>query len=116
MAFDWWDFFALAEELSKSPSNEAGARTAISRYYYACHNVAKPQFYLQHAELWNAYKDHADFRYKQIGVKGDRLREARVSADYKGQLGVSVTAELTSARVIATSLRTLLEKLAAGSS
>ncbi len=50
-AFLWWDFFTLAEELSKSPANEAGTRTAIRRYYYACHNGAKPRVRLQHTEL-----------------------------------------------------------------
>jgi hypothetical protein len=110
MPFDWWDFFALAEELSKAPGNEAGVRTAISRYYYACHNVAKPRFGLQHTPLWNAYKDHPDPQYREIGIKGDRLREARVWADYADQ-PKTLSVALTSARLAAQSLRGLLESL-----
>jgi hypothetical protein len=30
MPFEWWDFFELAEELSKSPASEAGARTQLA--------------------------------------------------------------------------------------
>ncbi len=110
MAFDWWDFFAFAEELAKSPGSEASARTAISRYYYACHNIAKPRFSLQHTELWNAYKDHADPECRKIGIHGDRLRGARVWADYVSRSRATST-ELTSTRLAAATLRKLLEEL-----
>lgn len=108
MPFDWWEFFNLAEALSKSPANEAGARTAISRYYYACHNIARPKFHLDHTELWNAYKDHADAQHQSVGIKGDRLRQARIWADYNSTAN---PLELTSARIIAASLRQLLQSL-----
>src|SRR5579872_3126286 len=110
MAFDWWDFFAFAEQLAKSHESEASARTAISRYYYACHNIAKPEFGLQHTQLWNAYKDHADARYRRVGIQGDRLRSARVWADYSSRARAS-SVELTSARLAAGTLRKLLEEL-----
>src|SRR5579864_3235291 len=103
MAFEWLDFFTLAEELLQSPLNEAKARTAISRFYYACHNLAKPRFAMQHTELWNAYKDHADPAYRRIGIQGDRLRSARIWADYDNR-SRTTSAELTSARIAASSL------------
>ncbi len=33
--FEWFDFLDLAETLAETPNNEAAARTAISRAYYA---------------------------------------------------------------------------------
>jgi len=110
MPFDWWDFFAIAEEFSKSPNDEALSRSAISRYYYACHNVARPYFQTAHPhqELWAAFKADPDRGYKQIGAKGDRLRLARNKADYDNTLPPQ---ELTTARMIAISLQQLLKSV-----
>ncbi len=43
MAFEWQDYFTLAQALQQSPVaglDEASKRTVVSRAYYAAHHIA----------------------------------------------------------------------------
>jgi hypothetical protein len=73
---------ALGQARGKADDVLLAADVAWEKVYAAKDLAAKPRFGLQHTDLWNAYKDHPDTLFKQVGVKGDRLREVRVWADY----------------------------------
>ena len=65
--FDPADFFSLANLLVQSPSNEAQARSAISRAYYACYLTARDQMFgVDHRQLtdpvWSRISQAAGLR------------------------------------------------------
>ncbi|MCC6466343.1 MAG: HEPN domain-containing protein [Planctomycetes bacterium] len=104
MAFDWWDFLELADELhkganqksaSKIPHREARLRTVVSRAYYAAlksiselltdkHKFPEPPHASHHA-IKQALEVHARNvpEYKQVLAKLTALQSARTFADYK---------------------------------
>ena len=90
MSFDWNEYAALAEELSKR-DNEASLRTAISRIYYSTYHAARDYLLEEgiplstsdssHKIVWNGYKDMGG-SCRSVGVNGDRLCDNRKKADY----------------------------------
>jgi hypothetical protein len=93
MAFDWNEFLSLAEELAQN-DDEASHRTAISRAYYAIFNLAcdrakrncgpMPQGVGgSHVWCWLQYDRGADPDSVRLAEAGRRLKDRRVSADYK---------------------------------
>src|SRR5437899_11955893 len=85
MSFDWNEYAALAEELSKR-DNEASLRTAISRIYYSTYHAARDYLLEEgiplstsdssHKIVWNGYKDMGG-SCRSVGVNGDRLFDNR---------------------------------------
>jgi uncharacterized protein (UPF0332 family) len=88
VVFDWIDFLELAEDLASQPENEAAARTAVSRAYYATFHAGRAylvrtghafdrsrnaHFQVQF-ELWQVRED--------IGREVQRLHSWRKTADY----------------------------------
>jgi len=123
MPFDWWEYLSLAEELSKSPKDEARARSAISRAYYACYHQARRRLleknlnrmipgYGVHEAVWQVYKEHSDRTCKKIGTDGDRLRVLRTISDYRPTIS-NLPNELTAAMIKAREVKNDISALPA---
>jgi uncharacterized protein (UPF0332 family) len=97
VSFDWRGYLTLARELAAGEPDEARARSAISRAYYAAFHVARIyQRDERHLPLMGEGRDHervarafaddgrADARAKQVGIALDRLIRRRRAADYDG--------------------------------
>jgi uncharacterized protein (UPF0332 family) len=98
MSFSWKEYLNLAKELSgvscPKPDIEAVSRTAISRAYYSVFHRAL--FYIEKTgddiekrdgihlgvKKWFFKKGEISENIRLIGVDFDRLRMARVEADY----------------------------------
>lgn len=97
MSFDWFDFLALADALSRNPTSpgpeEASLRSAISRAYYAAYCSvrnfadARGEILLRgkasdHWLVINHFRRSPDASRQKIGNQLDRLRRRRNKADY----------------------------------
>lgn len=91
MPFDWAEFLTLAEELAPRAGDEAAARSAISRAYYAALGLAAahlraegvPISQLQiHGQVSKAFQNSRDERRKDIAQHLIWLRQQRNRADY----------------------------------
>ncbi len=93
MAFDWQEYFKLAEELCESKS-EAKIRSSISRAYYAVFNISKQIIEkvdpFEKAPSLDAHKWLIDYFNKSqdkfaniLSENIKELRNARNKADYK---------------------------------
>lgn len=92
---DWFAYFRLAQEWAEE-EGPAHKRSAVSRAYYAMYCTARdkladaerfnpPEHVSKHVYVWNLYKEDCEYpERKNIGVLGDRLRRARLKADYCG--------------------------------
>lgn len=90
--FDWKDYYKLAIKLKEEKElQEACLRSAISRAYYALHNLTKnyakqeladAHFDKRHGELIDFYRRKKGNLHK-IGVQLDRARIARNQCDYE---------------------------------
>jgi hypothetical protein len=65
--FDWADFLDLAEALAAEPNNEAAARSAISRAYYAPFHVGRHSLVRKRISV-----DHSHNAHRQVQ---EELRE-----------------------------------------
>jgi uncharacterized protein (UPF0332 family) len=93
MAFDWYNFLELAEELAAREDDEASKRTAISRAYYSAFNVALQRAKLMawprppkppiHQWCWREYQAAADPASRELGNIGHRMKRKRTQADYE---------------------------------
>ncbi len=89
--FEWSDFLDLAEGLAATPDNEAAARTAISRAYYATFHSGRD--YLTRAEIPinRSRTTHLQVqvelqkRSTEIGQEVALLHSWRKQADYDTQ-------------------------------
>ena len=89
--FDWKDFLDLAEVLAAEPHNEAAARSAISRAYYATFHAGRD--YLDRAGIpidrsRNAHlqvQDELRNQNENVGQGVKRLHVWRKYADYDTQ-------------------------------
>ncbi len=98
MSFDWAQYVNVARELvgeKTSPSSEeAKARAAISRAYYAAFNKARwylrykdydrniPQDGAAHEYIKTRFRTHPDAQYKTVGTTLNQLSIERKKADY----------------------------------
>ncbi len=94
MPFDWRGYFDLAKELSER-EDEAALRSAISRAYYAAFcsaqikvqqrapDLIREQGQGSHELVWRWFKRQNNRSLNEIGTWGLRLRDDRVSADYR---------------------------------
>ena len=89
--FDWGDFLDLAENMATEPANEAAARSAMSRAYYATFHAGRA--YLVRAEIpldrsRNAHlqvQNELRKKNETIGQNVKRLHVWRKNADYDSQ-------------------------------
>ena len=103
--YNWDDYLTLARSLAARSRDDASLRSAISRAYYAVYGTARQflrrkqvsaELVGQHKQLWNWFENRSDFRARQIGVTGNRLRIRRNKADYDDVvLGLGPTARLS---------------------
>jgi|ERR1035438_1827130 hypothetical protein len=92
VAFDWYQYFVLAEEVAVRV-DEAALRSAISRtYYYVYHlalrraeaNAYRPERgESTHTQLWRLFSGSPDPDCKRLAVIAGRLKEKRERADYE---------------------------------
>lgn len=94
LPFDWQDYYVLAKELSER-EEEAALRSAISRAYYAAFCSAQIKVMQRapdligeegqgsHEVVWRWFRRQSNRSLAEIGVWGLRLRDDRVSADYR---------------------------------
>jgi hypothetical protein len=97
-AFDYRDFFAIAEELGQR-DDQAARRTALGRAYYAVLGVAFRALPAAeqarigpgqiHDHVWARYMASTARPARQIGGAGLRLRTLRRRADYRDDLDFS---------------------------
>jgi len=99
LAFDWQDYYDLAKELSER-EEESALRTAMSRAYYAafCNAQIKvkqraPDLVREdgqgsHEVVWRWFKRQNNRSLNEIGTWGLRLRDNRVSADYRADVRI----------------------------
>ncbi len=124
--FDWADYLPLAVQVRQPVGGEAADRCAISRAYYACHGVAHAYantngyFYQKgvrkgsHEQVWDwFYREsvrRSDSNFSQIWTDGYRLKDQRVTADYRDQFP-SLATEVQGAIQRATQLLSDLRNL-----
>jgi len=86
------EFYTLASELvTRSRASEI--RTAISRAYYAAHNVgaeilSEMGFRISkgsacHADVWNRLRNSSDLDVSKVGLQLAELHSKRILADYR---------------------------------
>jgi glycerol-3-phosphate O-acyltransferase len=105
--FEWVDFLDLAEELAARPDDEAAARTAVSRAYYAAFHTGRD--YLDRAEIpldrvRNAHVQvQRELRKQsaQMGQDLELLHFWRKNADYDTQQFSNVNEQARSAVTLA---------------
>lgn len=113
--FDWDRFLALAEELAGRPGDEAAARTAISRAYYAAFHAGRA--YLNRANIPADMSGRAHRQVRQAFEASDpsisqtlaRLHEWRKEADYDDPCSFNVERQATIAVALA---RATIERIA----
>lgn len=90
MVFDWNQYLELAREL-EGRRDESALRSAASRAYYSVFCQARNWLEARgwtrppvdvHASVWREFRNSGDFKRKQIGIDGTRLKRMRVMADY----------------------------------
>lgn len=113
--FDWNDFLAVAAHLAQE-EGAAFRRTSISRAYYAAYHAAATFVRVHrliegrhsHRGVWDTLIADRDDSRSEIGRRGDRLRQARIAADYHDRfpedLGTATRNAVTEARAIIESL------------
>ncbi|MCW3054635.1 MAG: hypothetical protein JWN14_3805 [Chthonomonadales bacterium] len=115
MAFDWTGYLTLADTLSKSQTDEAKLRAAISRAYYAAYMTARRYWESvgnslhdsdsSHVQVSRAYErrnpvSEPDKLKAHVGNTLRQLREYRVSADYDDEFAYSDIARIAESTVI----------------
>lgn len=96
MAFDWLQFLELAKELA-ARDDEASARSAISRAYYAAYHWARDYVVQElavtvpkaeaHQAVWDALMRQGRKRAEYAaGAGGKRARVLRNQADYEARM------------------------------
>ena len=124
MPFDWNDYFGLAQHLANQ-ADAASKRTAVSRAYYSIFNSAFeraerncgmfPGGMGNHLWCWQQFIRTRDTNCRKLGLRGDRIRRARVKADYKQdditKIDVWVNDSLTETRKFQTEFAALASHL-----
>jgi hypothetical protein len=91
MAFDWNDYFRLAEHLAQA-DDEASKRTSVSRAYYSAfhdamtraeRNCGRKLGGNSHQWCWDRFIYTQDDTSNQLGLDGNRLKVKRHKADYE---------------------------------
>jgi len=98
--FNWKDYHKLAVKLkdrNKNKLQEACLRSAISRAYYALHNLlqnyaveelgCRPN--TEHSDLVVFYKNQSNRKLRKIGMQLDRALKNRNRCDYDNVMGMT---------------------------
>lgn len=125
MIFDWSEYLTLANDLAGARTNpstdEAKLRAAISRAYYANYCIARNHLRDKeghtipwadaHKYVIDQFRNSSDKARKDLGKDLDRLKNYRLSADYKdnypGLIGPSTRVALTLADQVIIKLKGL---------
>jgi hypothetical protein len=123
---DWNSYLKLAERLLDSAQNEADVRSATSRAYYACYNLARRykerhglipppppkhrKSWGSHEEVWHAIKASRLPQCAVICDLGFDLRNQRNRADYDDVIPDALT-EAMSALFTASTLAGYIKSL-----
>jgi len=99
--FDWYGFLALADELAARAGDEAAARTAISRAYYAAFHAGRA--YLDRINIPPELSGRAHRQLRQVLESRDpaisetlaRLHDWRKEADYDDSCSFNVERQAT---------------------
>jgi len=89
MAFDWWNYYDLAQELVEKYSEEEYYRTAISRSYYSAFCICRNQKGLffrgqrSHQQVIDAYTTSDYGEDATIGALLEGLKRRREMSDYE---------------------------------
>ena len=105
--FEWVDFLDLAEELAARPNDEAAARTAVSRAYYATFHTGRD--YLVRAEIPLDRSRNAHLQVQrelrkqsaQMGQDLELLHFWRKNADYDSSQFTDINEQARSALTLA---------------
>ena len=101
--FEWIDFLELAEDLAARHDNEAAARTAISRAYYAAFHAGRDYLARVGIPLDRSRNAHSQVRHvlreqsAQIGQDLYQLHFWRKRADYDSPRLLDVTEQANTA-------------------
>jgi len=91
MSFDWGAYLPIAVELAARDGDEAAARSAIGRAYYAALGRAASLLRSEgrdisplqiHGQVGRAFRNNPDARRSRIGLHLNWLRDERNRADY----------------------------------
>ena|SRR5215213_1507096 len=111
---DWHGFLTLADDLAARSGNEAAARTAISRAYYAAFHAGRA--YLSRVNILAEVSGRAHWQLRQVLEAHDpaisetltRLHNWRKEADYEDSCSFDVERQ---ARIAITLARATIEKI-----
>jgi uncharacterized protein (UPF0332 family) len=91
-AFDWSQYFQLAEELAKR-TEESALRSALSRAYYYVYHLALQRAQANgftalsgegtHKQLWRTFNGSPEPDCRKLAEIASRLKEKRERADYE---------------------------------
>ncbi len=126
MPFEWSAYRTVAETLSLS-ADEASHRSAISRAYYFAyhqalahllehHNFQYSEGKPAHDQVWREFS-RKGLSYREISIRGNRLKDYRIEADYRADIAIDAKAVATSLEIadrIAERPQHLEQKLASG--
>jgi uncharacterized protein (UPF0332 family) len=112
--FDWHGYLGLADELAARSGDEAAARTAISRAYYAAFHAGRA--YLDRVNIPAEVSGRAHRQLRQVLQSRDpaisetlaRLHDWRKEADYDDSCSFDVERQASIAIELA---RTTIEKI-----
>lgn len=104
--FAWHEYLELAERLAIDRSSEADLRSALSRASYAAYHAAAFVRATQmlttahtHAKVWRTFAIDPDPTRARLGLRGNQLRKARVTADYRNPFDGNLLTEVRSALI-----------------
>ena len=114
--FEWEDFLELAESLAADSSNEAAARSAISRAYYATFHAGRD--YLVRAEIpldrsRNAHVQVQDELRKKSETVGQVVKRLHVWRKYADDDKLSIPDVAAQAAVAVTLARETIDAIKA---
>ena len=117
--FDGREFLRLAMELASRPSDEAAARSAVGRAYYAVFHVGRGFVEASGEELRRGPVGHRQLAQLLAGASTavtqdlERLRQLRNSADYDVVLAIDPATMATVAVNLATEIIGAIDGLSA---
>jgi len=95
MSFDWNKFIELSERIMEKANSEEEFRTVVSRSYYGAFKQANDQYKKEtfddpkmsvHNVVIMYFQKHDKMLYRSIGLWLGRLKDKRVTSDYKAAI------------------------------
>jgi uncharacterized protein (UPF0332 family) len=94
--FDWDNFLALASDLAGRQGDEAAARTAVSRSYYATFHAGRGLLRKANVPVDTGGRSHRQVQQalarldEQLGEDVERLHRWRKEADYETECSFDI--------------------------